>query len=209
MKLFASGSLVMFIGTAKHNKVFSRPPFAGSVVALAVTVLSGCVAGGDGAAADWTPVARQTTGRYQRVCTVAPSAAAPAQAVTRQRAPSAIALAAPSTPTAPGFDLRADDHTLSVAFARWASMAGVTVRWMTALQVPVTADSHVASDLPGAMKSIMAAVADAGYPITILQVADGKTWIVTDKGDLDRNTALKNTPAVAQLPKEASDARAH
>ncbi|HHV7521301.1 TPA: TcpQ domain-containing protein [Burkholderia orbicola] len=185
---------------------FSRMPFAGSVAVLAVMVLSGCAAGGDGASADWAPVARQTTGHYQRVCTVAPSATTPIQAVTRQRAPSAIALAAPAVP---GFDLRADDHTLSVSLARWASMAGVTVRWMTALQVPVTADSHVAGELPSAMKSIMAAIADAGYPITILQVADGKTWIVTDKGDWDRNPALENASPLAQRSMEAGDARAH
>lgn len=193
----------------RRPRIFSMAR-AGGLAALVMIALSGCATSGDGSTADWAPVARQTTGRYQRVCTLPPSATASAQVAAQPRASSASSLAAALAPNAPGFDLRADDKTLSISLARWASMTSVTLRWMTALQVPVTADSHVAGDLPAAMKSILAAITEAGYPLTILQVADGKTWIVTDANDLNSKplfgTAATN---LAQVPKGASDAQAH
>ena len=198
----AIASRYRYPGDSMKRPRFSRMPFAGGVAAFAMIVLSGCAAGVDGSA-DWAPVARQTTGRYQRVCTLPP-------ATTQPRAPTSTALAAAIAPNAPGFDLRSDDKTLSVSLARWASMTGVTMRWMTSLQVPVTADSHVAGDLAAAMKSILAAVSDAGYPLTILQVADGKTWIVTDANDLNGKPLFGAASTnLAQVPKGASDARAH
>ncbi|MDN7472565.1 TcpQ domain-containing protein [Burkholderia orbicola] len=189
---------------------FSRMSFAGGLAVFAMIVLSGCAAGGDGATADWAPVARQTTGRYQRVCTFPTSAAGQAQAVTQSRGPLASPVAAALAPASPAFELRADDKMLSISLARWASMTGVAMRWMTPLQVPVTADSRVAGDLSTAMKSIFAAVTEAGYPLTILQVADGKTWIVTDANEFNSKPLFGNPSTnLAQAPKGASDAKAH
>ncbi|MFL9876670.1 TcpQ domain-containing protein [Paraburkholderia megapolitana] len=182
-----------------------------SLATLSAIVLSGCAAGGAGSSpsVDWAPVARQTTGQYMRVCTVPQG----------MRSANAASVAAALAPNPPGFDLHAGDGTLSAALARWSAAAGATLRWESALQVPVTADSHVAGDLPAAMKSMMAALVEAGYPLTILQVADGKTWIVTDANDRDSRVktlsqgTVQSGLAQAQPPKGATkganDAQAH
>ena len=201
----ATANRYRYPGDSMKRPRFSRMSFAGGLAAFAMIVLSGCAAGGDGSAADWAPVARQTTGRYQRVCTLPPNTAVQGQAVA-QRGQVAAALA----PASPAFELRADDKTLSISLARWASMTGVAMRWLTPLQVPVTADSRVAGDLQSAMKSIFAAVTEAGYPLTILQVADGKTWIVTDANEFNSKPLFGDpTKNLAQVPKGASDAKAH
>lgn len=202
----ATATRYRYPGDSMKRPRFPRMSFASGLAAFAMLVLSGCAAGGDGSAADWVPVARQTTGRYQRVCTLPINTTVQGQAVTQPLGQVAAALA----PASPAFDLRADDKTLSISLARWASMTGVAMRWMTPLQVPITSDSRVAGDLPTAMKSIFAAVTEAGYPLTILQVADGKTWIVTDANEFN-SKPLFGYPStnLAQVPKGASDAKAH
>ncbi|WP_204426476.1 TcpQ domain-containing protein [Burkholderia sp. MS455] len=188
----------------------SRMSFAGGLAAFAMIALSGCAAGGDRATADWAPAARQTTGHYQRVCSLPANTAAQAHAPGQSRGSLATQVAAALAPAGPAFDLRADDKTLAISLARWTSMTGVAMRWMTPLQVPVTADSRVAGDLQTAMKSIFAAVTEAGYPLTILQVADGKTWIVTDASEFNGKPLFGNPSTnLAPVPKGASDAKAH
>ncbi|EKS9799001.1 TcpQ domain-containing protein [Burkholderia cepacia] len=169
--------------------------FAFGITAI---VLSGC-AGSNTASADWLPVSRQTTGRYVRVCPL------PLQTAQSAKASSGNAASAATAPAGPGFELRTSDQTLETALTRWTTDAGATLRWQTAIKVPVPGNSRVAGDLPTAMKSILNALTEAGYPLTILGTPDGKTWIVADASDL--SAAIAPAPAVAQAAKGASNAQ--
>ncbi|WP_321959260.1 TcpQ domain-containing protein [Burkholderia cenocepacia] len=79
-----------------------------------------------------------------------------------------------------GFELKATDRTLAVALKRWVESEGGTLRWESPIEVPITADSRVPGGLPDAMSTVLHAMTDAGYPLTVAQVPGRKTWIVLD-----------------------------
>ncbi|MGY4837966.1 TcpQ domain-containing protein [Burkholderia pyrrocinia] len=80
----------------------------------------------------------------------------------------------------PGFELKATDRTLAVALKRWVEAEGGTLRWESPIEVPITADSRVPGGLPDAMSTVLHAMTEAGYPLTVAQVPGRKTWIVLD-----------------------------
>ncbi|KVC27778.1 hypothetical protein WS55_12935 [Burkholderia pseudomultivorans] len=82
--------------------------------------------------------------------------------------------------TKQGFELNAADGTLAVALKRWVEAEGGTLRWESPIEVPVTADSHVPGTLSEAMSTVLHAMTDAGYPLTVAEVPGRKTWIVLD-----------------------------
>lgn len=169
-----------------------------AVLVLAACSLSACAMQG-ASTADAGAVTRTAAARHLRVCSI--PAAVRASAVASTLSPALVA---------PGFDLRTTDGTLQAALTRWTASSGATLRWNSALQVPVPADTHVAGDLPTAMRSVMSAITEAGYPLTIMQVADGKTWIVTDSNDtLHAQEPSPTLPTPKAAPAGGSDAQIH
>ncbi|HDR9018062.1 TPA: TcpQ domain-containing protein [Burkholderia vietnamiensis] len=79
-----------------------------------------------------------------------------------------------------GFELKATDRTLAVALKRWVEAEGGTLRWESPIEVPITADSRVPGDLPNALSTVLHAMTEAGYPLTVAQVSGRKAWIVLD-----------------------------
>ncbi|KVS12747.1 hypothetical protein WK32_32675 [Burkholderia vietnamiensis] len=100
------------------------------------------------------------------------------RAATSVEVNSGVAVAAAGSPQ--GFELKATDRTLAVALKRWVEGEGGTLRWESPIEVPITADSRVPGDLPNALSTVLHAMTDAGYPLTVAQVSGRKVWIVLD-----------------------------
>jgi hypothetical protein len=112
------------------------------------------------------------------------AAAAPAaDFLPAQPAPVRMAIPAvqPATPVAPSWDVRIADRTLSMTFARWASIAGWQLIWELPLDYVIDASTQISGSFEEAVEAVANSMSSAETPMQVIFYKGNKVLRIVSK----------------------------